>query len=166
MIIFDDNFDVYSSFVNTKSSKMSFILSLCSIILSISYSSIPHNILSTIHADKASAIPYRLYSLMETDLDVNQFLNTIYRYVQLGVHVRARYDKETGKFMREVCEVCEFYVNEENIPEYNIIYRKNVDGSEIIKSPSSYLIDYLERQGVDLKKKELGIMQIRKKVRK
>lgn len=36
-----------------------------------------HNILSTIHADKASAIPYRMYSLMETDLDVNQFLNTI-----------------------------------------------------------------------------------------
>ena len=42
-----------------------------------------HNILSTIHADKASAIPYRLYSLMETDLDVDQFLNTIYRYIQL-----------------------------------------------------------------------------------
>jgi len=30
-----------------------------------------HNILSTIHSDKASAIPYRLYSLMETDVDVD-----------------------------------------------------------------------------------------------
>ena len=40
--------------------------------------------------------------------------------------------------------------NQENIPEYNVIYRKNVDGTEIINSPSSYLIDYLEGQGVAL----------------
>ena len=64
-----------------------------------------HNILSTIHADKASAIPYRLYSLMETDLDVNQFLTTIYRYIQLGVHIKAYYSKAYGKFHREVDEV-------------------------------------------------------------
>ena len=71
-----------------------------------------HNILSTIHADKASAIPYRMYSLMETDLDVNQFLNTIYRYIQIGVHIKAYYSKELGKFHREVDEVAEFYVDE------------------------------------------------------
>ena len=58
-----------------------------------------HNILSTIHADKASAIPYRLYSLMETDLDVHQFLSTIYRYIQLGVHIKAFYSKQYGKFL-------------------------------------------------------------------
>lgn len=119
-----------------------------------------HNILSTIHADKAESIPHRMYSLLESNIDVEQFMTTIYRYVQLGVHVRARYDKDTGKFMREVCEVCEFYVNEDNKPEFNTIYRKNVDGVEIVKSPSPYLIDYLERQGVDLKKKDLGNIKI------
>ena len=115
-----------------------------------------HNILSTIHADKAESIPHRMYSLLESNIDVEQFMTTIYRYVQLGVHVRARYDKQTGKFMREVCEVCEFYVTRENVPEYNIIYRKNVDGTEVINQPTKYLIDYLERQGVDLKNKEFG----------
>ena len=80
-----------------------------------------HNILSTIHADKASAIPYRLYSLMETDLDVNQFLSTIYRYIQIGVHIRAYYSKERGKFHREVDEVVEFYVDEDNQPQSRII---------------------------------------------
>lgn len=109
-----------------------------------------HNILSTIHADKASSIPYRMYSLLESNIDVEQFMTTIYRYIQLGVHVRARYDKETGGYMREVCEVCEFYVNDKNIPETNIIYRKNIDGSEVMNAPSSYLIDYLESQGVSL----------------
>lgn len=109
-----------------------------------------HNILSTIHADKAASIPYRMYSLLESNIDVEQFMTTIYRYIQLGVHVRARYDKITGKFMREVCEVCEFFVNEDNKPESNIIYRKNIDGSEITNSPSSHLIDYLESQGIDL----------------
>ena len=113
-----------------------------------------HNILSTIHADKAQSIPYRLYSLLESNIDVEQFMSTIYRYIQLGVHVRARYDKESGKFMREVCEVCEFHVNKENVPEHHIIYRKNPDGTEIMNAPSEYLIDYLESQGMNLTDKQ------------
>ncbi len=113
-----------------------------------------HNILSTIHADKASSIPYRLYSLLESNIDVEQFMTTIYRYIQLGIHVRARYDKVTGKFMREVCEVTEFFVNEKNEPKSNTIYRKNIDGTEVINGPSGYLIDYLESQGVNLGEKK------------
>ena len=81
-------------------------------------------------------------------------MTTIYRYIQLGIHVRARYDKETGKFMREVCEVTEFFVNDENKPESNTIYRKNVDGTEILNGPSNHLIDYLMSQGVDLTKEK------------
>ena len=56
----------------------------------------------------------------------------------------------TGKFMREVCEVTEFFVNDKNEPEANTIYRKNVDGTEVLNGPSNYLIDYLMSQGVDL----------------
>ena len=112
-----------------------------------------HNILSTIHADKAQSIPYRLYSLLESNIDVNQFMTTIYRYIQIGVHVRARYDKENGGFMREVCEVTEFHVTRDNVPEYNTIYRKNVDGTEVMNEPSEYLIDYLEGQGMMIKDK-------------
>ena len=119
-----------------------------------------HNILSTIHADKAQSIPYRMYSLLESNIDVEQFMSTIYRYIQLGVHVRARYDKQSGRFMREVCEVCEFFVDRDNKPDFNVIYRKNVDGSEVINSPSSYLIDYLESQGVDLKNKDFQNIKI------
>ena len=113
-----------------------------------------HNILSTIHADKASSIPYRLYSLLESNIDVNQFMTTIYRYIQIGVHVRARYDKDNGGFMREVCEVCEFHVTRDNVPEHHIIYRKNVDGTEIMNPPTEYLIDYLEGQGMMIKDKD------------
>ena len=112
-----------------------------------------HNILSTIHADKAQSIPYRLYSLLESNIDVTQFMSTIYRYIQLGVHVRARYNKETGGFLREVCEVCEFHVTKDNVPETHIIYRKNIDGTEIMNPPSEYLLDYLESQGMIIKDK-------------
>lgn len=115
-----------------------------------------HNVLSTIHADKAQSIPHRMYSLLESNIDVEQFMTTIYRYVQLGVHVRARYDKENGKFLREVCEVCEFYVDKENKPKYNVIYHKNIDGTEIINNPSEYLIEYLANQGVDLEKNSIS----------
>ena len=108
-----------------------------------------HNILSTIHADKASAIPYRLYSLMETDLDVNQFLNTIYRYIQIGVHIKAYYSKEYGQFHREVDEVCEFYVNDNNEPVSRIIYQKQM-GKIVMCKPSAHLQEYLGNQNIDI----------------
>ena len=107
-----------------------------------------HNILSTIHADKASAIPYRLYSLMETDLDVNQFLSTIYRYIQLGVHIRAYYSKERGQFHREVDEVTEFYVDENNEPQSRVIYQKMFGKEPMLRKPSEHLIEYLENQNI------------------
>ena len=109
-----------------------------------------HNILSTIHADKASAIPYRLYSLMETDLDVHQFLTTIYRYIQLGVHIKAFYSKEYGKFHRELDEVCEFYVDDNNVPKSRIIYQKLM-GKMMMCKPSAHLIEYLENQNLNVR---------------
>ena len=108
-----------------------------------------HNILSTIHADKASAIPYRLYSLMETDLDVKQFLSTIYRYIQLGVHIKAFYSKKYGKFHRELDEVCEFYVDDNNVPQSRIIYQKLM-GKPMMCRPSAHLIEYIENQNIEV----------------
>ncbi len=109
-----------------------------------------HNILSTIHADKASAIPYRLYSLMETDLDVTQFLTTIYRYIQLGVHIKAYYSKKYGKFHRELDEVCEFYVDDNNVPQGRVLYQKIYGSNPIMCKPSKHLQEYLENQNIDV----------------
>lgn len=111
-----------------------------------------HYILSTIHADKASSIPNRMYSLLETNQDIEQFLNSIYRYIQLGICIRGYQDKVTKNFHREIAEVTEFYVTEDNKVEYNTIYRKTTTGKVIRKSPSKYLIDYLDAQGVILPK--------------
>lgn len=109
-----------------------------------------HYILSTIHADKASSIPNRMYSLMENSQDIDQFLKSIYRYIQLGVFIRGRQDKETKRFVREIGEVTEFYVTEDNEAKYNVIYRKTPEGKIFRKNPSKYLIDYIEGQGVQL----------------
>ena len=107
-----------------------------------------HNILSTIHADKAESIPSRMYSLLETNQDVGQFLTTIHRYVQLGVHIKGYYSQKYKRFHREVSEVVEFYVTEDNKAEYKILYKKTPDGHETIANPSKYLLGYLESQGV------------------
>jgi len=109
-----------------------------------------HNILSTIHADKAASIPYRLYSLMETDLEVGQFLNTIYRYIQLGIHIKAYYSKKYGKFHREIDEVTEFYVDDNNEPVSRTIYRKTSEDNGIMIKPSAHLIEYIENQNIDI----------------
>ena len=107
-----------------------------------------HNILSTIHADKAESIPNRMYSLLETNIEIDQFLKTIHRYVQLGVHIRGYYSQKYKRFHREVAEVVEFYVDDDNNAQYKILYRKTPDGREVIANPSKYLISYLESQGV------------------
>ena len=112
-----------------------------------------HYILSTIHADKATSIPNRMYSLLETNQDIAQFLKSIYRYIQIGVYIRGYQDKETHRFIREIAEVCEFYVTENNDAKYNILYRKTPDGKVTMANPSSYLLDYLEAQGVILPEK-------------
>ena len=109
-----------------------------------------HNILSTIHSDKASAIPHRMYSLMETDIDVEQFLNTIYRYVQIGVHIKAYYSKERGKFHREIDEITEFYVDENNEAKYNTIFQKTVTGKIMIKPLSNHLREFLGNQNIEV----------------
>ena len=107
-----------------------------------------HNILSTIHADKASAIPYRMYSLLESDIDVDQFLNTIYRYIQLGVHIKAYYSKEYGKFHREVDEVVEFYVDDDNNPQTRVLYQKTFGRAPVQNMPSKHLKEYLSNQNI------------------
>ena len=109
-----------------------------------------HYILSTIHADKAASIPNRMYSLLETNQDIEQFLKSIYRYVQLGVYIRGYQDPKTKSFKREIAEVTEFYVDEDNNAVYNTIYKKSSTGKVVKKAPSKYLIDYLDSQGVTL----------------
>jgi len=107
-----------------------------------------HYILSTIHADKAASIPNRMYSLLETNQDIEQFLKSIYRYIQIGVYIRGYQDKVTKKFIREIAEVTEFYVTEDNDAKYNILYKKTPEGKIYRKNPSKYLEEYLEAQGV------------------
>ena len=109
-----------------------------------------HYILSTIHADKAASIPNRMYSLLETNQDIEQFLKSIYRYVQIGVYIRGYQSKETKNFVREIAEVTEFYVTEDNEAKYNVLYKKTPDGNIYRKNPSKYLIEYLEAQGTIL----------------
>ncbi len=107
-----------------------------------------HNILSTIHADKAESIPSRMYSLLESNIEIDQFLKTIHRYVQLGVHIKGYYSQKYKRFHREVAEVVEFYVDDNNNAGCKILYKKTPDGRETISNPSKYLIGYLESQGV------------------
>ena len=96
-----------------------------------------------------------MYSLLETNQDINQFLKSIYRYIQLGVYIRGFQDKATKHFVREIAEVTEFYVTEDNEAKYNTIYRKSTSGKVTRKHPTKYLIDYLDAQGVTLNQNEI-----------
>ena len=116
-----------------------------------------HNILSTIHADKASSIPLRLYSLLETSQEVEQFLNTIHRYVQIGIYVKGYFSKTLNRFQREIIEVCEFYVDDDNQACTNTIYKKSLDGHFTLHNPTQRLIDYMAIQNVVLPDDVFGL---------
>ena len=110
-----------------------------------------HCILSTIHSDRAANIPMRMYSLLESNLDIDQFLKSIHRYVQLGIHVKGYMSAELGRFQREIVEVAEFYVDDDNEAQTNIIFRKNIDGTLNFNNPTKYLRQILGAQGIIIK---------------
>ena len=109
-----------------------------------------HHIISTIHSDKASLIPMRMYSLIESNIDVEQFVATIHRYVQIGIYVKGYMSAKLGRFQREIMEICEFYVDDDNKPQVNTIYQKTLDGRFTLNNPTKHLRDYLSIQGVIL----------------
>ena len=82
---------------------------------------------------------------------IEQFLKSIHRYVQIGIHVKGYMSKELGRFQREIIEVVEFYVDDQNQARSNTIFRKSIDGKYIFNNPTKYLIDYLGVQGVIIK---------------
>ncbi len=110
-----------------------------------------HNIISTIHSDRALNVPMRLYSLLESSQDIDQFLKSIHRYVQIAVHVKGYMSEKLGRFQREIVEVCEFYVDDNNEACANVIYKKDLDGTIRYNNPTKYLKEYLGSQGVVLK---------------
>lgn len=103
-----------------------------------------HHVISTIHADKASSIPMRMYALLEGSQDIDQYLCSIHRYVQIGIYVKGYYSQALGRFQREIMEICEFYVDDQtNRPMANTLYSKTLDGKVTLKNPTKKLIDYL-----------------------
>ena len=110
-----------------------------------------HNILSTIHSDKASSIPMRLYSLLESSQDIDQFIKGMHRYIQLGIHVKGFFSKKYNRFQREITQVVEFYVDDEaGEAKVNVLYSRDLVGNEVYNNPTSHLIDYLSSQGVTM----------------
>ena len=109
-----------------------------------------HHIMSTIHADKAASIPMRMYSLLESSQDTEQFLSSVHRYVQLGIYVKGYMSKKYNRFQREILEVCEFYVDDDNKPCTNEIYKKSLDGTMSFNNPTQHLKDYCSIQGIVL----------------
>ena len=117
-----------------------------------------HHILSTIHADKASSIPLRMYSLLESSQDIEQFVSSIHRYVQIGIYVKGYFSARLNRFQREILEICEFYVDDETQkPVARDLYVKQMDGRIILHNPSEKLRSYMAIGNVTIPKDSFGI---------
>jgi len=116
-----------------------------------------HHILSTIHADNAANIPLRLYSLLESSQDIDQFVTSFHRYIQIGIYVKGYFSKRLNRFQREIIEVCSFYVDENNQAGVTEIYKKGMDGKIQLHNPDQHLLDYLAISNVVLPKDTFGL---------
>src|SRR5574344_1985273 len=116
-----------------------------------------HHIISTIHADRASNIPLRLYSLLETSQDVDQFVVSFHRYIQRGIYVKGYFSKTLNRFQREIIEVCEFYVDDDNHPKCQILYTKTLEGKVTLHNPTKMLLNYLSIGNVILPEDTFGL---------
>ena len=116
-----------------------------------------HHILSTIHADNAANIPLRLYSLLESSQDIDQFVTSFHRYIQIGIYVKGYFSKNLNRFQREIIEVCSFYVTEDNQPGVTEIYKKGMDGKIVLHNPDKHLLDYLAISNVMLPEDTFGL---------
>ena len=116
-----------------------------------------HHILSTIHADNAANIPLRLYSLLESSQDIDQFVTSFHRYIQIGIYVKGYFSKALNRFQREIIEVCSFYVDEDNKPGVTEIYKKGMDGKIVLHNPDKHLLDYLAISNVMLPEDTFGL---------
>ena len=86
-----------------------------------------HHVISTIHADKASSIPMRMYALLEGSQDIDQYLCSIHRYVQIGIYVKGYYSQALGRFQREIMEICEFYAHKlKQVQENDKLFFDNI----------------------------------------
>src|SRR5574344_68944 len=91
----------------------------------------------------------RLYSLLESSKEIDQFIKGMHRYIQLGVHVKGFFSKKYNRFQREITQVVEFYVDDDaNEAKVNILYERDLVGNESYSNPTSHLIDYMAAQGV------------------
>ena len=55
---------------------------------------------------------------------------------------------ELQRFQREIVEVCEFYVDDDNNAKANVLYKKNLDGTITFNNPSKYIRQTLGAQGI------------------
>ena len=61
----------------------------------------------------------------------------------LNIYVKGYYSRALDRFQREIMEICEFYVDDDNKPKTNILYQKTLDGKVTLRNPTKKLIDYL-----------------------
>ncbi len=105
------------------------------------------SVLSTMYANKADSIPYCLYGMLDSNINGDQYLNAIYRSIQLAILVKSKFNSSDGKYTHEVIGVCEFYVDKNNKMHSNNIFLKD-NGKESCSEPSEYLKKYLANHGV------------------
>ena len=69
-----------------------------------------------------------------------------------------------NRFQREIIEVCEFYIDDDNKPKSNTLYQKQMDGRIILHNPTHNLIDYLSIGNVTIPEDTFGLGTEKEKI--
>ncbi|MPM62639.1 putative conjugal transfer protein [bioreactor metagenome] len=97
-----------------------------------------HRLISTLHTDSAQNIPYRMLDMAQlNDRDSERVFKQIHHNINIGIQLYY-YNDSLGSH-RQVSEICEFYLDQQNQPQAHLIYyydyvQRNYQ-TDFIKSP-------------------------------
>jgi len=109
-----------------------------------------HHLISTIHADSAANIPWRMVDMAKVDgAEAERMFRQIHQNINIGVYIHYFNDEEGSH--RKVTEVCEFYLDEDNNPKSHVIYEFDYNKGvyQIDKIKSKSIINKINRSKVD-----------------
>lgn len=96
--------------------------------------------MTTMHLDRVSNIPDRMYNMLGESQVTDRFMNSIYKYIDVGVLVEC--DKHERRIIKEVG----FFTRKDNLNECTIIYD---NGDFTAKDLPQDVMEHFARYGID-----------------
>jgi len=112
-----------------------------------------HHLISTIHADSALNIPWRMVDMAKLNgSESERMFRQVHQNINIGIYIH--YSNDENGSHRKVTEVCEFYLDENSKPQSHMLYEfdYNANSYQTSKIISKGILSKIRRSKADISK--------------